>query len=204
MNPRIATHFSFAIPIVLIVAGAALWLQDGKKKDDPKAAPPASEGAMVMPTPGPEHEMLMKSVGTWDVKMTMFPGPGVPSQESTGTEVNRAFSEFALTSEFSMQMGPDSFRGHAVCGYSSAKKKYYTTWVDTMSPEILMFTGDYDRAKKTLTMFAEGPDPMRGNAIVKSKSETIMTDDNHRTFKMYMVEGGKDVPVFTIEYTRKK
>ena len=28
-----------------------------------------------MPTPGPEHEMLKKDVGTWDATVEMFMGP---------------------------------------------------------------------------------------------------------------------------------
>lgn len=203
MTTKATSYLSISFPIIAIVLGSAVLFQDGKKKDAPPAA--QDPGAMVMPPmpkPGPEHEMLRKSIGVWDATMKMEGMPeGVPA--SKGVETNTALGEFSIISDFRM---PDfmgmPFHGHGVLGYSVTKKKYFNSWTDSMSPEIMVMEGDYNKEKKTLTMTGEMD---QGGTMVKSKLVTEMPNDDSRIFKMYSVGAdGKDVCNFTIEYKRRK
>jgi len=200
MTTKTASYLSISFPLIAIVLGSAVLLQDGKKKDAPAKQDPAAEAGMPpMAKPGPEHEMLRKSIGVWDATMTMEGNPA----PAKGVETNTALGEFSIISDFRMPefMGM-SFHGHGVLGYSISKKKYYNSWADSMTPEIMVAEGDYNKEKKTLTMTGEMD---HGGVMVKNRMVTEMPNDDLRIFKMYAPgPDGKEACMFTIEYKRRK
>ena len=114
-----------------------------------------------MPTPGPEHEMLKKDVGTWDATVEMFMAPGAPPAVSKGTETVTMLGGFWQLTEFKSEMMGQPFEGRGATGYDPAKKKYVGTWVDSMTPGYYTVEGTYDPATKTLTAIDGGPRPVR-------------------------------------------
>ncbi len=151
------------------------------------------------PAAGPEHKLLRGTVGTWDCKIIMEGAPG----ESVGTSVSKMdLGGLWLVTEFEGDFGGLKFQGRGLDGYDQAKKKYVGIWVDSMSTGPVIMEGDYDAAKKTLTLTGEGPGP--AGERVKYKNITTHTDKDHQTFKMYSVEGDQETLTMTIEYSRKK
>jgi hypothetical protein len=147
------------------------------------------------PKPGPEHEMLKKMAGTWDLTMKFGGG------ESKGTVVYKMEpGGLWLSSQLESELFGQKFWGKGLDSYDAAKKKYVGVWVDSMSTSPMVMEGTYDAAKKTLTMAGEGPG-MDGKPT-KYKSVSVMPDDDTINFSMY-VGGGAD-PAFTIVYKRKK
>lgn len=151
--------------------------------------------AQDSPKPGPEHEVLKKMEGNWD--LTMKAG----GMESKGTVVYKMeLGGLWLTGSLESDLFGSKFSGKGLDSYDPAKKKYVSVWVDSMSTAPLVMEGTYDKAKKALTMSGEGPG-MDGKPT-KFKSVTEMPDDNTIHFTMYIGDG-KD-PAFTVEYKRKK
>jgi hypothetical protein len=147
------------------------------------------------PKPGPEHEVLKKLVGTWDLTMK-FDG-----MESKGTVVYKMdLGGLWLTSSLESELLGMKFQGRGLDSYDAAKKKYVGVWIDSMSTSPMVMEGTYDSAKKTLTMAGEGPG-MDGKPT-KYRSVSQMTDDNTINFSMFIGDG-KD-PAFTIVYKRRK
>ena len=109
-----------------------------------------------MPTPGPEHEMLKKDVGTWDATVEMFM-PGAPPSVSKGTEIVTMLGGFWQLSEFKSEMMGQPFEGRGTMGYDPAKKRYVGIWVDTMTPGFSTVEATYDPATKTMTGHDGGP-----------------------------------------------
>lgn len=152
--------------------------------------------AQEMPKPGKEHEFLKKLEGTWDATMNMG------GQESKGTTTYKMdLGGFWLTSTLEAEMFGQKFTGKGTEGYCPIQKKYVSIWTDNMSPSPVLMTGEYDAAKKTMTMTGEGPDMMSGK-MAKYKSVTEMPDDD--TMKMSMYQGDTKEPSFTVTYKRKK
>ncbi len=145
--------------------------------------------------PGPEHEILKKHVGTWDVTMKMG---GADSKGSSTYKME--LGGLWLTSTFEGEVFGTKFQGRGMDTYDAAKKKYIGFWCDSMSTSPLLLEGTYDAATKTLTMTGDGPGP--DGKPQKHKSVTKMVDDDNIHFDMYMGDG-KD-PMFTILYKRKK
>ena len=147
------------------------------------------------PKPGPEHEVLKKMAGTWDVTMS------VGGAETKGSAVYKMdLGGLWLTSTFEGEVFGTKFSGRGLDSYDAAKKKYVGIWVDSMSASPLVMEGTYDAGRKTLTL--EGTGPGQDGQPAKYKSVSVMPDDDTIDFTMY-TGGGKD-SAFTIKYKRKK
>jgi hypothetical protein len=150
-------------------------------------AAPALAQMPGMPTPGPEHEMLKKDVGTWDATVEMYMEPGAPAAVSKGTETVTMMGGFWQLTEFKSEMMGQPFEGRGATGFDPAKKKYVGTWVDTMTPGYYTVEGIYNAATKTMTAVMEGPDPSGQTA--KTKETTEWKDADTRVFTMYGPDG---------------
>ncbi|HET6575142.1 MAG TPA: DUF1579 domain-containing protein [Fimbriiglobus sp.] len=157
------------------------------------AAPAAR--AQEFPKPGPEHEVLKKLVGTWD--LTMKAG----GMESKGTvKYKMDLGGLWLVSALESDFGGMKFSGRGLDTYDAGRKKYVGVWADSMSTSPMVMEGTYDKAKKSMTMTGDGPG-MDGKPT-KWKSVSHMPDDDTIHFSMYMGDGKE--PAFTIVYKRKK
>ena len=153
-----------------------------------------------MPTPGPEHEILKKDLGTWDATVEMFAAPGSPPSVSKGTETVTMLGGFWQLSEFKSEMMGQPFEGRGATGYDPAKKKYVGTWVDTMTPAYYTMEGTYDPGTKTMTATMEGPDP--SGTVARTKQTTEWKDADTRVFTMYGPDG--KTAGMRITYNRRK
>jgi hypothetical protein len=157
-------------------------------------AAPAAQ-AQDFPKPGPEHEVLKKLEGNWDLTMK-FAG-----MESKGSMVYKMdLGGLWLTSSLEGDFGGMKFSGKGLDTYDAASKKYVGVWIDSMSTRPMTMEGTYDKATKTLTMIGDGPGP--DGKPTKHKTVSTMPDDNTINFSMYMGDGKE--PMFTIVYKRKK
>jgi hypothetical protein len=148
--------------------------------------------------PGPEHERLKKLEGTWDATVKTTEG------ESKGTMVYKMdIGGLWLEGNFKANFGGQSFQGKGLDGYDPFKKKYVSVWVDSMSPALLIFEGNYDKEGKVFTQIGEG----RGmdGKMTKFKSVIEMKDPNTMVFTMSSPDSsGKDQTMLTITYKRQK
>jgi hypothetical protein len=165
---------------------------------------PGSGQQFTLPRPNPAHELLKKQAGVWDAAVEETTEPGAPPKVSKGIETNTlACGGLWLITEFKGEMMGQPFQGHGVTGYDPVKKKYTGIWVDGMSPALGIVEGTYDKAAKTMTFNYEGHDP-DGNPI-KMKMATVWKGEDSRAWTAYMVgEDGKEIPMLTINYKRRK
>jgi len=155
------------------------------------------------PQPGAEHEVLRKQVGTWDATVEMSPGPGAPPLVSQGVETNSLLAGMWLVTQFKSEMGGMTFEGHGVSGWDANKKKYTSSWVDTMSSGMSLGEAAWDAASQAMTGWMEGPD-MTGKAM-RTKATTQWIDADTRLFT---ISGpgpdGKEMSFLKITYKRRK
>jgi hypothetical protein len=155
------------------------------------SAAPAQEA----PKPGPEHAMLQKLVGSWDATMS-FGG-----MESKGTMVYKSeLGGLFVSSQFTGEFAGSKFEGRGLDGYDAMKKKFVSTWADSMSGGIMLMEGTYDKEKKTLTLAGDAPGPDGKPTKMNMVSE--LKDDDTMVSSAYMGDGKE--PAFVIKYKRKK
>lgn len=154
----------------------------------------------TMPQPTAEHTRMQEMAGTWNVDCTFFMGPEEMKVEAK--ETVEAFGPFFVLSSFETEMFGAPFAGRASLGYDPGKKQYVSTWCDTMTPQLYVFTGGYDASGKVLEMKGEGHDCMSGgNAAYRTTEEHKGPDE--RVFEMFMTPaGGEEIKLFTHVYKR--
>ncbi len=145
--------------------------------------------------PSPEHEVLKKMEGTWDVTMKA----GGTDMKGTAT-YKMELGGLWLASTFEVDLFGTKFQGKGLDTYDAKKKKYTSIWADNMSSTPMLMEGTYDKEKKAQTMTGEGPG-MDGKPA-KWKSVSEFTDADTITFNMFV--GDAKEPMFTNTYKRKK
>jgi hypothetical protein len=163
----------------------------------------AQQSPPPIPKPGPEHELLKQDVGTWDATVEMFE-PGKPPAVSKGSETTSLVGGFWAVSDFKSDLMGQPFEGRGTVGFDTNKKKYVSTWVDSMSTGFMTGEATYDPKTKTMTGFMEGFDPAQGKAV-KMRETTEWKDADTKVFTMFMTgPDGKEVQTMKITYKRRK
>jgi Protein of unknown function (DUF1579) len=159
-----------------------------------------------VPKPTPEHERLALDVGTWDATIkSWMQGPGSEPSVSKGVEIAKLMpGGLWVLSEFHGKFGEAAFHGQGQTGYDPVKKKYIGTWVDSMSPSIMMMEGDFDPQTNTLTMYSKGVDP--AGKPYDAKMVDVHKGKDTRIFSMSMKSDetrGEYVKMMEISYVKR-
>jgi len=156
-------------------------------------------------TPGDVHQMMAKWDGTWTATTRMWMEPGSAPQTSSGTSVNTMILGGRYQeSKFKGEAMGMPFEGVSTVGYDKAKKKFISTWVDNMGTSIMMLTGTWDAASKSIRFSGTCSDPMNGKDVKVREVFTIKDDNNHM-MEMWMTDPktGKEAKTMEISYVRK-
>ncbi len=162
----------------------------------------AEKAWMEYMTPGPMHEMLAKSEGSWNEEVTSWMAPGAPPTVSAGRSENKMilggrYQQSAHHGEFSGM----PFEGISTVGYDNALKMYISTWIDNMGTGIMVLKGTYDQEKRMLTSTGKMVDPVSGKE--NDVRETInFIDENHHVMEMFEMRNGKEHKTMQIKFTR--
>ena len=158
------------------------------------------------------HKLLEQLVGDWTYTVKMWMAPNMPPSESKGTATRKAEMGgryFIANAAGKFQMpGPGGkmqdvdFKGMSVDGYDNAKKKFVSSWIDSMGTGILLSEGTYDAGTKTFTYV--GDYQMAPGVTSKIRETVKLEDKDHYTMAMWEHRGGEDVKTMEIAYTRKK
>ncbi|NND97235.1 MAG: DUF1579 domain-containing protein [Pirellulaceae bacterium] len=154
-----------------------------------------------VPKPGPELDVFKPDVGTWDVEIKTWTGPGEPAV-TKGKETNRMLGGFWMLTDFQGSMMGLDFKGHGLYSYDAEKKHYIGTWVDSLSPNKMEMTGEYDKDNKTMTF--EGMAPGVDGSPAKHVLTTKYREDGTRVMTMQMQVGEGMMKVFELSYTKAK
>lgn len=175
----------------ILVFASYASAQDTKAKQDPHG----QEG--MAPKPGPEHANLALAEGTWHAVVEMA---GSPPSKGT-SEMRMVLGGFWLEDRFTADFGGMKFEGRGMTGFDPIKGKFVGTWVDSMSPGLMVSEGTFDAKTRTLTMVGNHYD--EAGAPVKVRMLTIHKDANTVVFEMHRTGAdGKEGKVLTITYTR--
>jgi Protein of unknown function (DUF1579) len=158
------------------------------------------------------HKLLADMDGNWNysIKLWMNPDPNAKPQESKGTATRKSVMGgryFVMDVTGKMQMpGEDGkmkdmqFKGMAVEGYDNVKKKFVSSWIDSMGTGIQFSEGTYDPATKTFTFNME----MEPTPGMKQQVREVLkvTDKDHMLLEWYENQGGQERKTMEIAYTR--
>jgi hypothetical protein len=160
---------------------------------------PSAACAQEPAKPGPEHELLKRMVGSWDatVKFGPMEGKGVMTYKMD-------LGGLWLASEFKGEFAGKPFEGKGFDTYDAAKKKYVSAWFDSTATNAMISEGTADKDGKVMTLMGDGPPGPDGKPS-KVKSVTEIKDKDTIVSTMTMLDkDGKEQPMGTLVYKRKK
>ncbi len=158
--------------------------------------------AQEMPKPQAEHQKLARSAGTWDAVIESIGVDGKP-QTSKGVSVQAVGpGGFWLIDDFTGECMGTRCTGHGALGYDPIKKAFVQSWVFSMSPSLMVWTGNFDSTGKVLTMTGEAPS-MDGT-MIKMRKVTTWASPDSMTIEVFMVmPDGKEQKTMTLACTRR-
>lgn len=183
--------------------------QTATKKDAP---PPTMPDTAAMRkawetnmTPGPMHAWMAKWNGTWEAEVSTWEDPAAPPSKAKATNVQSSMLNGLHTiGKFTSTMMGMPFEGHSTMGYDNIKKVFVSTWSDNVSSGVIMMTGTYDEATKTLNLKGKQTDMMTGgDSDIREEFKTI--DDNTYSMTMYSTApDGKEMKFMEGTFKRRK
>lgn len=184
----------------LLIAAPAVG-RAADKKMDPQAM---QEMMMKAASPGPQHQILKKLEGEWDVTVTSQMDPTKPADTNKSTSSIKILMDGRYCQEQSTgEMMGMPFTGMGITGYDNTLKKYESIWIDNMGTGIMKSEGVMDKTGTSINWTAEMIDPATGK-LAKFRMVTTIPDENHHTFAMYgKGPDGKELKMLNLDYARK-
>ena len=118
------------------------------------------DATMAMMMPGPEHKLLERFAGDWDVEVRMW-FPGMDMQESKTTEHSKVIfgGRFVHVTSTMDWMGTE-VETIEYMGFNKATKKYEFFRIESMGTSMTKTEGEYNKADDSFTF--HGKDTMPG------------------------------------------
>ena len=187
--------------LCLVLAAAPVLAKDKKPTEAETQA--MMETYKKLATPGDPHKQLAALAGSWTTQTKSWMDPNKPPMESAGTaEMKMLLDGRFLQQEFTGEMMGQPFSGIGIDGYDNLRKKYVTTWIDTMGTGIFSMEGTASADGKTITL--KGQHAEAGGGHMTHRAVWKIQDHNTQTFVMYGAHaGGKETKMMEITYTRK-
>lgn len=152
------------------------------------------------------HKRMANADGSWNGEVTMWMAEGAPPTKSMSTTVNTTlFGGLYQQSKHTGNFDGQPFEGMSIMAYDNTLKQYVSTWIDNMGSGILIMTGNWDEATKTINLSGKMKNPANGRDC-NMREEFKMIDDNNQLLTMYGPDPqtGKEMKSMEIKYTRKK
>jgi hypothetical protein len=189
-----------ALCVVLTVSVAMAKDKKAEKQMDPQAM---MEAYAKLATPGEPHKQLASLAGSWTTKTKEWMEPGKPPMESTGSaEMKMLLDGRFLQQEFNGDMMGKAYHGIGITAYDNLRKRYVSTWIDSMGTGIFTMEGTAGADGKTITL--KGQHAELDGGQMSHRAVWKIVDANTQTFDMYGThKGGKEMKMMEITYTRK-
>ncbi|MHC5025095.1 MAG: DUF1579 domain-containing protein [Planctomycetota bacterium] len=184
-----AIRFRNVLCAAALVGGSVFITAQVVSQDQEKQMEEMWQQWMEMSQPGPEHEHMLKSAGTWHQETKHWVNPDSAPDVSTATATMTPIMDGRFMLEKVRGTGevngePYEFEGMGIFGFDKAKKKHVLAWVDNMSTRIMTGEGTADPTGKIITYFTTMPDPMSGG-MMELKSVATAHDNDHQTVEVF-------------------
>lgn len=164
---------------------------------------------MRLSQPGPEHELLAKYEGTFDMEINYYMAPGQDPMAMSGVATNRMilddrFLEMASEGD----MGGFTMKALSILGFDRRHKVFTVTGFDNTGTYSVSAQGEYDEETRTITLSGADEDPVFGFVQEYDFVMELIDDDTFTWavtfFNPEMTQGEDEFTMVEIRYTRKK
>lgn len=160
--------------------------------------------AHAAPAPRDAAYAVMKlEEGVWDAAIEFPPAkPGDAPTKAHGVQTNTFVTgERWIRNDFAVDA---KYGGHGTWGYDPKKGRYVGIWVDSNQDYIRLDEGTFDADTQTMTWTSELRQPDPYPPAKYRMIETFKGDTRVLTMTAIGPKSGKEVPLGTIVFTRRK
>ena len=192
-----------SICVFVAVLAAPAFAQEGEMPQMTPEQQAEMEAYMKAGALGPQHELMAKHVGTFDVAIKSWMDPAAPPMESKGVAIRTLhMGGRVLHEEFQGDMMGTPFTGLSRSGYDNVSGKWWSTWTDSMSTGIMVSEGECDE-NFNCTYVGTYNDPVR-NGPVTNRYVAKWTSPDEQYFAMYGPgRDGNEVKMMEMVYSRR-
>lgn len=195
----------------LVTAGVVVAQEKKDDKPPEMKLPPGwtREDMMAMAaagTPGEQHKVLAKDVGTWNGKATIWMAPGADPirHECTSTVTSILGGRYVRVEIAGEMPGMGTFNGLGTVGFDNVKKHFVASWIDSMSTGMMSGEGKLSPDGKVMTWTYSYTCPLTHKPSVMRETHT-WTGENSKTLESHASDpkSGKEYKMMVLELTRK-
>jgi len=186
-----------------VVLAAPAFAQEGEMPQMTPEQQAEMEAYMKAGALGPQHELMAKHAGTYDVAIKSWMDPAAPPMESKGVAIRTLhMGGRVMHEEFQGDMMGMPFTGLSRSGYDNVSGKYWSTWTDSMSTGIMISEGECDESFNC-TYRGTHNDPIKGGPVT-NRYVAKWTSPDEQSFAMYGPgRDGTEVKMMEMIYTRR-
>jgi len=192
-----------AICVLTAVLAASAFAQENEMPQMTPEQMAEMEAYMKAGALGPQHTLMAKHVGTFDVAMKSWGDPAAPPMESKGVAIRTLhMGGRVMHEEFQGDMMGMPFSGLSRSGYDNVSGKWWSTWTDSMSTGIMVSEGECDESFNC-TYVGTYNDPIKDGPVT-NRYVAKWTSPDKQQFAMYGTgRDGKEVKMMEMIYTRR-
>ena len=202
--------FMAVVALSITMANGSFAAEEAKSKPSAMVMDEAAMKKMMeIANPNENHKLLESLVGNWTYTVTMKMQPDAPTQQSSGTNINKMIMGGRFLQQEvsgSMDMGGKSqpFNGFGLIGYDNMAQEFKGIWIDDMTTGMMNSVGHYDAKTKIITDKGTFSCLMTGQKNAPFRSELKFIDNDNYGYAMYMMDkDGKEYKSMEILYKRK-
>ncbi|MBD3256920.1 DUF1579 domain-containing protein [candidate division GN15 bacterium] len=195
--------------ILSLVIVAALGLTAALAQDEGASQQEMQAKMMELAQPGPEHELLEKLTGKWNMTVKMYMAPGQEPMVFNGSsEAETILGGRFLQSKWVSGEGPMETRGVSIMGYDRRHEEYTALGLDTWGTYFVTAQGPMDEETNTITMAGTDEDPVF-NMLQEYEFVMTLVDDDTFTWDVIfynpeMTQGQDSFKMVEITYERAR
>ena len=184
--------------------GAHVVVAEQPKAAQPPMDPAKMEAMKQLGSPSEGHKAFEPLVGTWTYTAQFWMAPDTQPQTMTGTATNSViFDGRFLQQEITGTAEGQPFHGMGYLGYDNIRKEYQSIWFDNMMTGMMVATGEFDPATKTLSEHGTFSCPMTGETQRWFRTAWTVVDPNHASYQSFSrTPSGQEFKSMDIQYTR--
>ncbi len=206
------TLFSVGLGVLLlsgINVGFAAEEEQAAVVTEQPAMTPEQEAMMAKmkdySTPNENHQILSQLTGRWNTTVKCWMDANSEANVFQGSSnAQMIMGGRFLQQTFDGTFMDQPFEGSGIFGYDNLRKEYVGIWYDNMATGIMISSGQYNPATKTLAEEGTLSCPLT-NGKRSFRAVTKIIDENNYTYETFMTdEKGQEFRSMEILYTRQK
>ncbi len=149
----------------------------------------------------PEHKLLSKMAGEWKVNAKFWMDPTAEPEISSGVASSKLiYGGRYLDQKYKGKFMGKPFEGQGTMGYDNLGKKYFSTWIDSMSTMMMKSEGKTVN-DNSLTLESSMVCPMTREEMQSQEVITFLDKNTYR-FETFQNSTDQKIKMMELTYSR--